>query len=151
MEKSLETIELLIVEDNIDDAELILRILKKKSFLEKTLHLLNGEEALNKMLPDNPSNTTYALQPKLIILDIKMPKIDGFTVLEKLKKNKSTLFIPILIFSSSREEKDIKKAYELGANGFIVKPLEYELFVSTVEHMIDFWLTFNTIFKNLQQ
>lgn len=144
MKLSTEAIELLLVEDNMDDAELILRILKKKRFFEKTHHVLDGEEALKVLINENHFVPADMLQPKLIILDIKMPKIDGFTVLEKLRSNAATRLIPVLVFSSSRHERDILKAYESGANSFVVKPLEYDLFVSTVEHIIEFWLNINT-------
>lgn len=143
---STDTIQIILVEDNQDDAELFLRVLKKRSLNEKTLHLTNGEEALKIFFPGNSTPSTEKFLPKLIILDIKMPKVDGFTVLEKIKSDKDTRFIPVVIFSSSKEEKDIIKAYEMGANCFVEKPMEYDDFVTTVEKIIDFWININATF-----
>lgn len=143
---STDSKEILLVEDNQDDAELFLRVLSKRSLYEKTLHVPNGEEALKILFPDSSTSSSGKFLPKLIVLDIKMPKVDGFTVLEKIKNNKNTSFIPVMIFSSSREEKDILKAYELRVNCFVEKPMEYDDFVTTVEKIIDFWLRINTTF-----
>lgn len=138
--------DIILIEDNQDDAELFLRVLKKKSLDNRTLHLLNGEEALNIFFPHNSTSHSEFDKPKLIILDIKMPKVDGFSVLEKIKKNKETCVIPVVIFSSSKQDQDIVKAYELGANCYVEKPLEYDDFVQTVEKIINFWLRINTTF-----
>lgn len=148
MKISRDNIELVLIEDCIDDADLLLRIIKKKNLLEKSEHFLNGEDALNVFFPEDQKSFTNSLHPKLIILDIKMPKLDGFSILKLLKTGKNTSSIPVIIFTSSKHEKDIKKAYELGANGFIVKPLEYDLFVSTVDNMLNFWLFINSTIKD---
>lgn len=142
-----EAVEVILIEDSMDDAELILRILKKKGHFGNTMHLMDGAEALSKLISNIPLNDAGFLQPKLIILDIKMPKVDGFTVLEKLRAHKWTQLIPVLVFSSSKHEKDIKRAYKLGANCFLVKPLDYDEFVFTVEQIVEFWLKLNTNFK----
>lgn len=136
--------EIILVEDNTDDAELVLGIFKRYGLLEKTLHLLNGEEVLDIFFKHEKSNEVGPCL-KLIILDIKMPKVDGFTVLEKLKVKEETKNIPIVMLTSSAVEDDIKKAYERGANSYIVKPIDYEDFEITIERMVDFWIGVNKI------
>lgn len=138
--------EIILVEDNVDDADLILRILKKYKLSEKTIHLINGEEVLDMILKPNITHENRYF-PKLIILDIKMPKVDGFTVLEKLKSDKKTRIIPIVMFSSSAVEDDIRKAYERGANSYVVKPIDYDDFKVTIEQIINFWINVNEVCK----
>lgn len=131
-------VEILLVEDNPDDAELTIRALKKHNLANNLLHLQDGEEALNFIF----SPQTGSL-PKIILLDIKMPKVDGIEVLRKIKSDEHRRIIPVVVLTSSKEERDIIETYKLGVNAYIVKPVEFEKFVSAVSEIGFFWLILN--------
>jgi two-component system response regulator len=131
-------VEILLVEDNPDDAELTIRALKKYNLANNLLHLQDGEEALNFIF----SSQTGSL-PKIILLDIKMPKVDGIEVLRKIKSDEHRKIIPVVVLTSSKEERDIIETYKLGVNAYIVKPVEFEKFVSAVSEIGFFWLLLN--------
>jgi two-component system response regulator len=131
-------VEILLVEDNPDDAELTIRALKKHNLANNLLHLQDGEEALNFIF----SSQTSSL-PKIILLDIKMPKVDGIEVLRKIKSDEHRKIIPVVVLTSSKEERDIIETYKLGVNAYIVKPVEFEKFVSAVSEIGFFWLLLN--------
>jgi two-component system response regulator len=131
-------VEILLVEDNPDDAELTIRALKKHNLANNLLHLQDGEEALNFIF----SPQTASL-PKIILLDIKMPKVDGIEVLRKIKSDEHRKIIPVVVLTSSKEERDIIETYKLGVNAYIVKPVEFEKFVSAVSEIGFFWLLLN--------
>jgi two-component system, response regulator len=131
-------VEILLVEDNPDDAELTIRALKKHNLANNLLHLQDGEEALNFIF----SSQTNSL-PKIILLDIKMPKVDGIEVLRKIKSDEHRRIIPVVVLTSSKEERDIIETYKLGVNAYIVKPVEFEKFVSAVSEIGFFWLILN--------
>lgn len=132
-------VEILLVEDNPDDAGLTIRALKKNNLCNHLLHLKDGEEALNFLFSEDLSNRNL----KLILLDIKMPKVDGIEVLRKLKSDPSKKSIPVVALTSSKEERDIIQSYELGVNAYIVKPVNFEKFVSAVSELGHFWLALN--------
>lgn len=131
-------VEILLVEDNPDDAELTIRALKKHNLANNLLHLQDGEEALNFIF----SPQTGSL-PKIILLDIKMPKVDGIEVLRKIKSDEHRKIIPVVVLTSSKEERDIIETYKLGVNAYIVKPVEFEKFVNAVSEIGFFWLILN--------
>lgn len=131
-------IEILLVEDNQDDAELTIRALKKYNLANNLLHLQDGEEALNFLFSSN-INTI----PKIILLDIKMPKVDGIEVLRKIKSDPYRKIIPVVVLTSSKEERDIIESYKLGVNAYIVKPVEFDKFVKAVSEIGFFWLLLN--------
>jgi two-component system, response regulator len=131
-------VEILLVEDNQDDAELTIRALKKYNLANHLLHLQDGEEALNFLFASNISN-----MPKIILLDIKMPKIDGIEVLRKIKSDPYRKIIPVVVLTSSKEERDIIESYKLGVNAYIVKPVEFDKFVKAVSEIGFFWLILN--------
>lgn len=131
-------VEILLVEDNPDDAELTIRALKKHNLANNLLHLQDGEEALNFIF----SSQTNSL-PKIILLDIKMPKVDGIEVLRKIKSDEHRKIIPVVVLTSSKEERDIIETYKLGVNAYIVKPVEFEKFVNAVSEIGFFWLILN--------
>jgi two-component system, response regulator len=131
-------VEILLVEDNPDDAELTIRALKKHNLANNLLHLQDGEEALNFIF----SSQTSSL-PKIILLDIKMPKVDGIEVLRKIKSDEHRKIIPVVVLTSSKEERDIIETYKLGVNAYIVKPVEFEKFVSAVSEIGFFWMLLN--------
>jgi two-component system, response regulator len=132
-------IDILLVEDNQDDAELTIRALKKYNLANNLLHLQDGEEALNFLFQSSNVSTI----PKIILLDIKMPKVDGMEVLRKIKNDPYRRIIPVVVLTSSREERDIIESYKLGVNAYIVKPVEFDKFVKAVSEIGFFWLLLN--------
>jgi two-component system response regulator len=133
-----DIVEILLVEDNQDDAELTIRALKKFNLANHLLHLGDGEEALNFLFATS-GNTL----PKIILLDIKMPKVDGIEVLRKIKSDPYRKIIPVVVLTSSKEERDIIESYKLGVNAYIVKPVEFDKFVKAVSEIGFFWLLLN--------
>lgn len=131
-------VEILLVEDNLEDAELTIRALKKHNLANNLLHLHDGEEALNFLFSDSS-----AALPKLILLDLKMPKVDGIEVLRKIKSDEVRKVIPVVLLTSSREERDIIASYKLGVNAYIVKPVDFEKFVKVVSDAGLFWVLLN--------
>lgn len=131
-------VEVLLIEDNPEDAELTIRVLKKNNLANNLVHLHDGEEALEFLFARGNNNI-----PKLILLDLKMPKVDGIEVLKKLKNDDQKRIIPVVILTSSKEERDIIESYNLGVNAYVVKPVEFEKFVSAVANLGLFWLILN--------
>jgi two-component system, response regulator len=137
-------IEILLVEDNINDAELTIRALHKKNIANNIIHLKDGASALDflfgkgEFLQRNINN-----KPKIILLDLKMPKVDGMEVLRKIKKDALTKNIPVVVLTSSKENPDIEKAYALGANSYIVKPVDFEGFSKAIADLGFYWLVLN--------
>ncbi|MBN8577165.1 MAG: response regulator [Cytophagales bacterium] len=132
------TIEILLVEDSAEDAELIIRTLRKNNLANHLLHVQDGEEALQFLMNDQQE-----YQPRLILLDLKMPKVDGIEVLRTLKAHPQKKLIPVVVLTSSREERDIVESYRLGVNAYIVKPVDFEKFVKAVAEIGMFWLLLN--------
>jgi len=130
-------IEILLVEDNPDDAGLTIRALKKHGMGNHLLHLEDGEEALQYIFDSNNNI------PKLILLDLKMPKVDGLDVLKKIKSDEHKKVIPIVVLTSSKEEQDIVESYKLGVNAYIVKPVDLDKFIKAVSDVGLFWLILN--------
>ena len=130
-------IDILLVEDNPDDAGLTIRAFKKHNITNNLKHLSDGEEALNFIFKEANH------MPKLILLDLKMPKVDGIEVLKKIKTDPVKKMIPIVVLTSSKEECDIVESYSLGVNAYIVKPVDFEKFVQAVSDIGLFWLILN--------
>jgi two-component system response regulator len=131
-------VEILLIEDNPDDAGLTIRALKKHNLANNLLHLQDGEEALNYLFSSKLTGI-----PKLILLDLKMPKVDGIEVLRRIKSDQLKKVIPIVILSSSKEERDIVESYKLGVNAYIVKPVDFDKFVKAIADIGLFWLLLN--------
>lgn len=131
-------VEVLLIEDNPDDAELTIRVLKKHNLANNLVHLQDGEEALEFIFAKGNNNI-----PKLILLDLKMPKVDGIEVLRKIKNDAQKKIIPVVILTSSKEERDVVESYALGVNAYVVKPVEFEKFVEAVAQLGLFWLILN--------
>jgi CheY-like chemotaxis protein len=139
-----DNIDIILVEDNIDDANLAIRALRKNGINNSLVHLKDGEEAIDFIFCKGIySRRTLDELPKLILLDLKMPKIDGFEVLRQVKSDARTSLIPVVLLTSSNQEKDILKSYHLGANSYIVKPVEFGSYVKTVGDTGSYWLQLN--------
>ena len=137
-------IEILFVEDNPADAELTLRAFSKSKLANKIYHVEDGEEALDFIYAKRKfAERRDSSKPKLIILDLKLPKIDGLEVLKVLKSDESTKIIPIVVLTSSKEEKDIIESYKLGVNSYISKPVDFDKFMSSVKELGFYWLILN--------
>jgi two-component system response regulator len=138
-------VDLLLVEDNINDAELTMRELKKHNMANNVFHVKDGEEALDFIFATGKysemRNNLYP--PRLILLDIQMPKINGIEVLEKIKSDERTNFIPVVMLTSSKEDPDIQRCYALGVNSYIVKPVDFEGFANAIKNLGFYWLLLN--------
>lgn len=134
-------VDILLVEDSMEDAEMAIRALKKSNLANNLLHLEDGEAALNYFY-GNPTRTKF---PKIILLDLKMPKVDGIEVLRKLKGDEKLKHIPVVVMTSSKEEKDIVETYRLGVNAYIVKPVDVEKFIKSITDIGFFWLVMNEV------
>lgn len=142
--KDFEIIDILLVEDNPNDAELTIRALKKHNLANNLLLLNDGAEALDFMFcRERFKDRSTKNNPKVILLDLKLPKISGLEVLKELKRNERTALIPIVIITSSQEEPDIKEAYKLGVNSYVVKPMDFTQFVNAVSNLGFYWLLVN--------
>jgi two-component system response regulator len=136
--------EILLVEDNEDDARLAIRALKNQNFANKLLHLNDGVEALDFLFATGTFEGRNVLHtPKVVLLDLKMPRINGLEVLERIKSDARTKIIPVVILTSSSEDPDIRRAYELGANSYIVKPVEFDNFVKAISELGLYWMLLN--------
>jgi len=130
-------VEILLVEDNANDAELTLRALKQRN-LANQVHVCRDGAAAMEFFACGAGPV-----PKVVLLDLKLPKVDGLEVLRRLKGDARTKAIPIVVLTSSREEPDIERAYELGANSYIVKPVDFEAFARAVSDVGLYWLLLN--------
>lgn len=137
-------IEILLVEDNPNDAEMTLRALRKNHLANRIIHLKNGEEALDFFYGRGSfEGRDVSSIPKVVLLDLKMPKVDGIEVLRDLKSNPRTRTIPVVVLTSSKEDPDIKTCYELGVNSYIVKPVGFENFLKAISELGFYWLLLN--------
>jgi len=145
---NIEPVEIIIVEDNLSDAELILHTLKKEKIANKLLIAEDGAEALDLLFGKGAYPNKINLSAlKVIFLDLKLPKINGLEVLKELKENPLTKHIPVVILTSSNQDPDIKKAYELGVNSYVVKPVVFSDFKNVVQKMGFYWLLVNEKMK----
>ena len=137
-------VEVLLVEDNPHDAEMTIRSLKKVNLANRLIHLKDGKEALDFIFAKGAfSDRQIENKPKVILLDIKMPKIDGIEVLRQIKANEITKTIPVVIMTSSKQEQDIITSYNLGVNSYVVKPVDFESFAKAVSELGLYWLITN--------
>jgi two-component system, response regulator len=137
-------VEVLLVEDNVHDAEMTIRSLKKVNLANNLVHVRDGEEALEFIFGQGKfAGRDLINAPKVILLDIKMPKVDGIEVLRRLKANDATRCIPVVIMTSSKEELDIISSYALGVNSYVVKPVDFEGFAKAVSQLGLYWLITN--------
>ena len=144
MHMKFSEVEILLVEDNPSDAELTSRALKKKNMIERLYHVKDGAEAINFIFAEgNFAGEREVNIPKLILLDLKMPKVNGLEVLRKVRGDVRTKIIPVVILTSSKEARDISEAYRLGANSFVEKPLEFDKYMSAVSEIANYWMSVN--------
>ena len=135
-----DTSSILLVEDNPRDAELTLRAFRKNNLANDILVAHDGVEALEIAF-----SRAGAERPRVILLDLKLPKLDGLDVLRKLKSDERTRAIPVVVVTSSNQDPDIKTAYELGANSYVVKPVDFESFMKTMSQLGFYWLMVNQV------
>jgi CheY-like chemotaxis protein len=132
-----EYVEILLAEDNAEDAEMTLRALRRNNLGNQVRWVKDGAEALDYLMAGN------ARPPKLVLLDIKMPKVDGIEVLRRLKATPATQNIPVVVMTSSNEERDVFESYRLGVNSYIVKPVQFDAFMETVAKIGLYWVLTN--------
>lgn len=134
---------ILLVEDNPDDIELTLLAFKKNNFANEIHVVEDGEEALDFLFGNHPEGVSKRGLPIIILLDLMLPKIDGHEVLKEIKSKQQTKLVPVVILTSSKEEEDILKGYNLGANSYVRKPIDYQGFVEVVNSLGVYWLAVN--------
>jgi two-component system, response regulator len=138
------TAEILLIEDNPDDAELTIRALQKNNIRNELRHVQDGEEALDYLFATGKYKDRKITDiPKVILLDLKMPKISGLDILKKIKSDERTSMIPVVMLTSSKEDNDVKEGYKLGVNSYIVKPVGFDNFVKAVSEIGMYWLLVN--------
>jgi two-component system response regulator len=139
-----EDIEILLVEDNASDAEMTIRALKKNGLANKLVHLKDGADALDFLYAEGDyAGRETGSKPKVILLDLKMPKVNGIEVMRRLRADVHTKKIPVVILTSSNEDPDIQTCYDLGANSYVVKPVEFEEFYKAISNLGLYWIIVN--------
>ena len=137
-------IEILLVEDNSHDAELTIRVLTRRHLANKLVLLKDGAEALEFIFGTGAyAGRDTSQHPKVVLLDLKLPKVDGLEVLRAIKTNRNTRTIPVVIMTSSKEQRDVMESYHLGVNSYVVKPVEFEDFSKAVSELGSYWVLLN--------
>jgi len=138
-----EQVDILLVEDNPLDAELTMRGLKEEKLAPKVIWVKDGQQALDYLFRKAAYANSTDARPRLILLDLKMPRVDGIEVLKAIKANASTRRIPVVIMTSSQEESDLVQSYDLGANSYVVKPIDFKEFADLARQAGFYWLALN--------
>lgn len=141
-----DEVEILLVEDNADDVELCLHALRKEKLSNKIHVARDGQEALD-FLFERAQRAPEGL-PRLVLLDLKLPKVDGIQVLREVKNNARTRCLPVVILTSSREERDLVESYQLGVNSYLQKPIDFDEFRSMVKQIGFYWMVVNQVAPN---
>jgi two-component system, response regulator len=137
-------VDIILIEDNPYEAELTIRGLQKNHLANKVQHFDDGVEALDFIFSRGQyHDRNKTIQPKLILLDLKLPKVDGLDILRALKNDDATRTIPVVVLTSSKEERDIVDSYNLGVNSYIVKPVNFESFTKAVAELGLYWMVLN--------
>lgn len=141
-----QTMEILLVEDNPNDTELEMRAFRKHNLANKVFAVKDGAEALDYLFGEGAyKGRNINEHPKVILLDLKLPKVHGLEVLQKIKSDARTKTIPVVILTSSKEDRDLQEGYKLGANSYIIKPIEFDKFVQVAAELGLYWLLLNKI------
>lgn len=130
---------ILLVEDNSDDEKLALRALEKSNVVNEVVVVRDGEQALEYLITSNKKI------PAVVLLDLKLPKVSGLELLEQIRGNEKTKLVPVVILTSSNEEEDMWRSYELGANSYVRKPVDFEQFADAIRQLSLYWLLINEI------
>jgi len=139
-------VEILLVEDNPRDLELTLRVLRKNNLANSVVTVSDGEAALDFLFGRGKyAGRDISSHPKVVFLDLKLPKVDGIEVLRQVKADKRTQAIPIVVVTSSAEERDRIESYNLGVNSYVVKPIEFDSFVKTIGDLGFYWMAINKV------
>jgi CheY-like chemotaxis protein len=142
-EKTMELKRILLVEDSINDVELILASLAENHLGNEVIVVRDGEEALDYLYRRGVYRLRREGNPVVVLLDLKLPKVDGIEVLTQLKADHNLRFVPVVVLTSSREEKDLSRCYELGTNAYVVKPIDFHEFVDVIRGLGLFWAIIN--------
>lgn len=141
---AVDDVEVLLVEDTEADAELTLRVLQRNHLANRVKHVRDGAEALDFLLARGGfADRNGAHLPKVVLLDLKLPKVSGLEVLEGIRGDERTRRVPVVVLTSSREEPDIQRCYALGVNSYIVKPVDFDAFVRAITQTGLYWLLLN--------
>jgi CheY-like chemotaxis protein len=141
---AVEDVELLLVDDSADDIAFVRHALHQAGLTPRMLTANDGAQALELLFgKGDPASSPPRFRPQVIVLDLKLPKVDGIEVLRRLKSNRHTRAIPVVIWSSSIEKRDLVTSYQLGVNSYLVKPMDAEEFSASVRALISYWLRFN--------
>lgn len=141
---NVDDVEILLVEDSPRDAELAIRALKKANLANKLVWVKDGAEALDFIFGTGQyENRQSSKQPRVVLLDLKLPKVDGLEVLKKLKADERTKKIPVVVLTSSTDERDMIESYRLGVNSYINKPVDFDKFANSVSELGFYWLVLN--------
>lgn len=139
-----DVVDVLLVEDNPQDVELMLRALRKNNLANPIYHVGDGAEALDFIFCKGKyCDRQFEMTPRVILLDLKLPKVNGLEVLSQIKQDARTKHVPVVVVTSSREDPDIKRAYELGANSYVVKPVDFDSFMEAMKNLGYYWLLIN--------
>ncbi len=140
---SYNQVDILLIEDNLHEAELTIRNLKKHNLANRLLHIDDGADALEYIFARGKYVGESRVNPRLILLDLKLPRVDGLEILRQVKSNEITKTIPVVILTSSREEKDIVESYRIGVNSYIVKPVSFDAFALAIKELGLYWMILN--------
>ncbi len=137
-------VEILLAEDSASDAEMTIDALKKNGLANKLLHVKDGAAALDFLFAEGEyAGRNIENKPKVILLDLKMPKVNGIEVLQRIRSDERTKYIPVVMLTSSREDPDIKTSYDLGVNSYVVKPVEFDEFQKAITELGLYWMIVN--------
>jgi two-component system, response regulator len=141
---SLNEVEILLVEDNPRDAEMTLRTLRKRNLANHVVHARDGQEALDWIFGNAGHSGRASIRiPRIVLLDLKLPKVDGIEVLRAIRADERTRLLPVVVMTSSNEQRDVIETYQLGVNSYVVKPVDFELFSAAVAELGHYWLLVN--------
>jgi two-component system, response regulator len=141
-----DEVEILLVEDNPDDAEIALRALKRNKIANRIIHVRDGREALDFLYAEGDySRRDSSVKPRLVLLDLKLPRINGLEVLKRIKGDPELKMVPVVVLTSSKEERDLVESYQLGANSFLVKPVDFDKFGESMREVGLYWLLLNQL------